>query len=118
MTATEYATTFDRLAKFSSDEVVSDDARKAKFIRGLEEYIARDVIMAVKQSWVVKTYPQTLDLALNAKGVESLICKKCTQRKGMRKTSSGIGVSNKSFSPNDRKRKLDGPPVVGQNKIF
>ena len=76
MTVTEYATKFDRLAKFASDEVASDAARKAKFIRGLEEYIARDVIMAAKQSGVVKTYPQIVDLALTAEGAESMIRKK------------------------------------------
>ncbi|XP_060964845.1 uncharacterized protein LOC133033845 [Cannabis sativa] len=83
MTVTEYATKFDRLAKFASDEVASDATRKAKFIRGLEEYIARD----------------------------------STQRKDVWKTSSGTEVS-KSFSPSDRKRKPDGPPVVGPNRKF
>ncbi|KAM6557203.1 hypothetical protein CsatB_022381 [Cannabis sativa] len=117
MTVTEYATKFDRLAKFASDEVASDAARKAKFIRGLEEYIARDVIMAAKQSGIVKTYPQIVDLALTAEGAESMIRKKSTQRKDVWKTSSSTGVS-KSFSPNDRKRKPDGPLVVGPNRKF
>ncbi|KAM6553046.1 hypothetical protein CsatB_013808 [Cannabis sativa] len=117
MTVTEYATKFDRLAKFASDEVASDAARKAKFIRGLEEYIARDVIMAAKQSGIVKTYPQIVDLALTAEGAESMIRKKSTQRKDVWKTSSSTGVS-KSFSPNDRKRKPDGSLVVGPNRKF
>ncbi|KAM6566096.1 hypothetical protein CsatA_025224 [Cannabis sativa] len=117
MTVTEYATKGYRLTKFAPDEVASDAIRKAKFIRGLEEYIARDIIMAAKKSGVVKTYPQIVDLALTAEGAESLIRKKSTQRKDVWKTSSCTGVS-KSFSPNDLKRKPDRPPVVGPNRKF
>uniref|UniRef100_A0A803NJM2 Uncharacterized protein n=1 Tax=Cannabis sativa TaxID=3483 RepID=A0A803NJM2_CANSA len=42
ITVIEYATKFDQLAKFASDEVATEAVMKAKFIRGLEEHIAND----------------------------------------------------------------------------
>ena len=40
MTVTEYALKFDKLAKFSSDLVPTDAARRDKFVRGLNPMIA------------------------------------------------------------------------------
>ncbi|XP_060965647.1 uncharacterized protein LOC133034558 [Cannabis sativa] len=70
MTMTEYATKFDRLAKFASDEVATEVARKAKFIRGLDEHIAGDVIVASKQPGVARTYAQIVEQALVSEDTE------------------------------------------------
>ncbi|XP_060974137.1 uncharacterized protein LOC133039293 [Cannabis sativa] len=91
MTVTEYATKFGRLAKFASDEVATEAARKAKFIRGLDEHIARDVIVASKQPGVARTYAQIVELALVSEGAKAQIRKKNIARRYSWKQTSGAG---------------------------
>ncbi|KAM6554153.1 hypothetical protein CsatB_014915 [Cannabis sativa] len=91
MTVTEYATKFGRLAKFASDEVATEAARKAKFIRGLDEHIARDVIVASKQPGVARIYAQIVELALVSEGAKAQIRKKNIARRYSWKQTSGAG---------------------------
>uniref|UniRef100_A0A803QSH8 Retrotransposon gag domain-containing protein n=1 Tax=Cannabis sativa TaxID=3483 RepID=A0A803QSH8_CANSA len=49
MTVIEYATKFDRLAKFASNEVATKATRKAKFIWGLEEHFSWEAIQRPEQ---------------------------------------------------------------------
>lgn len=43
LSVTEYAQTFERLARFASKVVLIDRSRQDKFIRGLSVMVARDV---------------------------------------------------------------------------
>uniref|UniRef100_A0A803Q577 Retrotransposon gag domain-containing protein n=1 Tax=Cannabis sativa TaxID=3483 RepID=A0A803Q577_CANSA len=117
MTVTEYATKFDRLEKFTYDEVATKASRKAKFIRGLEEYIARDVIVNAKQPGVFRTYAQVVELALAAEGAEDQIQKRNSMRRDLWKQSPSVS-SGKGVDPNDRRKRPNDPPFTGLNKRF
>uniref|UniRef100_A0A803QAS4 Gag-pol polyprotein n=1 Tax=Cannabis sativa TaxID=3483 RepID=A0A803QAS4_CANSA len=117
MTVKEYATKFDRLEKIASDEVATKVARKAKFIRGLDEHIAWDVIVAAKQPGFVRTYAHIVELALATEGAEDQIRKKNIARRDSWKQTSGAG-SGRGNDPGDRKKRASESSSVGPNKIF
>ena len=54
MTVTEYAQIFDKLARYAPELVPTDRARRDKFIRGLNNMVARDV--SITMSLTKTTY--------------------------------------------------------------
>ena len=68
MTVTEYAQIFDRLARFAPELVLTDRARRDKFIRGLNSMVVRDV--SITMSLTETTYAQVVERDLLAERVE------------------------------------------------
>ena len=71
MTVTEYALIFDRLARYAPEFVLTDRARRDKFIRGLNNMVARDV--SITMSLTETTYAQVVERDLQAERAEQLI---------------------------------------------
>ena len=62
LAVTEYAQIFDRLARYAPELVSTDRARRNKFIRGLNNMVARDV--SITMSLTETTYAQVVERAL------------------------------------------------------
>uniref|UniRef100_A0A803PAM4 Uncharacterized protein n=1 Tax=Cannabis sativa TaxID=3483 RepID=A0A803PAM4_CANSA len=73
ITVIDYDTELDPLAKLTFDEVATKAVRKAKFILQLEEHIARDMVIVAKQTEVIQTYVQGIELALTTRGTRTKI---------------------------------------------
>lgn len=75
---TEYVQTFKRLARFASEMVPTDRARRDKFLRGLNNMIARDVGITMDVSHT--TYAQVVERALYAERAEDRVTRDLAAR--------------------------------------
>ncbi|XP_062107753.1 uncharacterized protein LOC133818733 [Humulus lupulus] len=119
MTVTEYALKFDTLAKFAPDLVSTYAARQDRFIRGLNDMIARGVIITTVPGGT--TYAQAVEKALTTKEVENKIWRENAVRREVHRAVPPYSGSGRGRGPCDLKRKTPdtstaaGPDRRGQS---
>ena len=112
-TVAEYAHTFDRLACFAPELVPTDQARRDKFIDGLNGMIARDV--GITLSLAETTYAQAVERALYAEKAEEWVTRELAVRLEQRKTMQSTGPQD-GGGPSDLKWKSVESSTSGREK--
>ena len=115
LSVTEYAQKFERLARFASEVVPTDRARRDKFVRGLSVMVARDV--KITMNLVGTTYAQTVERAMMAERAEDEVSKELAARRDSRKNTHPASGQGKGGGPNEQKRKgSDSPLPLGDKR--
>ena len=99
LSVTEYAQKFERLARFASEVVPTDRARRDKFVRGLSVMVARDV--KITMNLVGTTYAQTVERAMMAERAEDEVSKELAARRDSRKNTHPALGQSKGGGPNE-----------------